>query len=87
MKNVIYYTDDWDAFTKILPKDRHIIGKKHTVTIERDNSNTRHNLARFNRKTKIVSKSQDMVDISLWRHLQEPLVFDKFRNIFFKFYV
>ena len=54
----------------------------HTVTIGRDNSNTRHNLGRFNRRTKIVSKSQNMVDISLWRHLQEPLVFDKFRNIF-----
>jgi insertion element IS1 protein InsB len=61
----MFYTDDWDAFAKVLPKERHIIGKTGTVAIERDNSNTRHNLSRFTRKTKVVSKSKIMVDLTI----------------------
>jgi insertion element IS1 protein InsB len=56
-----------------LPTGRHIIGKAHTVAIERNNSNTRHYLGRFTRKTKIVSRSEAMVNITLklWWHLAE----------------
>jgi insertion element IS1 protein InsB len=61
----VFYTDDWDAFAKVLPPERHIIGKEHTVGIERDNSNTRHHLGRFTRKTKVVSKKEFMVDLTL----------------------
>ena len=60
-----FYTDSWDAFAAVLPPERHIIGKTHTVMIERDNSNTRHHLARFTRRTKVVSKLIHMVDITL----------------------
>jgi insertion element IS1 protein InsB len=60
-----FYTDDWDAFSKILPPERHIIGKAHTVTIERDNSNTRHHLGRMTRRTKVVSKKEAMIDASI----------------------
>ncbi|NBX77617.1 MAG: IS1 family transposase [Proteobacteria bacterium] len=69
----IFYTDNWDAFAKVLPKNRHVIGKKHTVSIERNNSNTRYYLGRFNRKTKIVSKSEYMVNLSLklWWYICE----------------
>ncbi|WP_411728093.1 IS1 family transposase [Methyloglobulus sp.] len=42
LKECIFYTDDWDAFAKVLPKARHAIGEAHTVAIERDDSNTRH---------------------------------------------
>ena len=42
LKHAVFYTDDWEAFATILPKKRHVIGKTHTVSIERDNSNTRH---------------------------------------------
>ena len=31
-----FFTDNGDAFSNVLPKDRHVIGKKHTVFIERD---------------------------------------------------
>ena len=60
-----YFTDDWDAFAKILPKDRHVIGKSGTVAIEQDNSNTRHHIGRMTRKTKVVSKTVEMVDMTL----------------------
>jgi insertion element IS1 protein InsB len=47
LKICTFYTDNWDDFAKVLPQDRHIIGKTHTVDIERDNSNTRHHHGRF----------------------------------------
>ena len=65
LKDCTFYTDDWDAFAKVLPPERHIIGKAHTVAIERDNSNTRHHLGRFTSRTKVVSKKDFMVDLTL----------------------
>ena len=83
LKNCIFYTDNWDAFAKVLPKKRHIIGKTGTVSIERDNSNTRHHLGRFTRDTKVVSKTAEMVDISLklWYHLTIEKVFKSFQRV------
>ncbi|MBZ5731035.1 IS1 family transposase [Francisella tularensis] len=57
LTNYNFYTDDWAAFVEVLPKKRHIIGKSGTVAIEKDNSNTRHNLARMTRRTKVISRS------------------------------
>ena len=65
LKNCIFYTDNWDAFSEVLPQERHIIGKAHTTCIERDNSNTRHHLGRFTRRTKVVSRAAHMVDLTL----------------------
>ena len=44
-------------FSKVLPKDRHIIGKQHTVAIEQYNINIRNDLAKFTRRTKIVFRA------------------------------
>jgi insertion element IS1 protein InsB len=84
----IFYTDDWDAFAKVLPKARHVIGKAHTVTIERDNSNTRHHLARMTRRTKVVPHCEDMLDASLklWVCLTQPEVFRGYQEIALSIY-
>jgi insertion element IS1 protein InsB len=68
LTDCVFYTDDWDAFAKHLPPERHIIGKAGTITIEQDNSNTRHHLARMTRRTKVVSKKPRMIydSIKLW---------------------
>ena len=52
-------------------------GKDLTFPIEQDNSNVRHCLARFRRRTKVVSKCRIMVDLSLrlLHHLQRPAAF------------
>lgn len=83
LKDCIFYTDNWDAFSAVLPAERHVIGKAHTYIIEGNNSNTRHHLGRFTRRTKIVSKSEDMVDltIKLWVALSTPFWFEHFQNI------
>ena len=77
LKNCVFYTDDWAAFAKVLPKKRHVIGKPPTVAIEQDNSNTRHHLGRFTRQTKVVSKRNKMVNTSLklWQALTTPEIF------------
>jgi IS1 family transposase len=77
LEECIFYTDDWDAFAKVLPKARHVIGKAHTVAIERGNSNTRHHLGRMTRRTKVVSHCEDMFNatIKLWFYLTQPRVF------------
>ena len=83
LKNCKFYTDDWKVFKKVLPKNRHIVGKQHTYSIEQDNSNTRHHLGRFTRRTKIVSQKIEMVDLSLrlWCALTEPSVFAHYQAI------
>ena len=84
----MFYTDDWDAFAKSnlfdnLPPERHVIGKSGTVAVEQDNSNTRHHLGRFTRRTKVVSKSAFMVDLTIrmWCALTNPDIFKRWRDI------
>ena len=89
LKDCVFYTDDWDAFAKVLPPERHIIGKAHTVTIERDNSNTRHHLGRMTRRTKVVSKKVAMVDasIKLWLALTTPDIFHAYQYTFLSIFI
>ena len=71
IKDCTFYTDNWSVFADVLPPERHVVGKTHTAAIERDNSNTRHHLGRFTRRSKIVSKKIAMVDLTLklWQML------------------
>ena len=84
LNKCVFYTDHWDAFSKVLPAGRHIIGKEHTIGTEQDNSNTRHCLARMTRRTKFVSKSEYMVNASIKLRLAmtEPETFERFQMQF-----
>lgn len=81
LTNCIFYTDHWSAFAEVLPPERHIIGKAHTITIEQNNSNTRHHLGRFTRRTKVVSKKNEMVDLTLrlWQYIAEGPLFGNYQ--------
>jgi len=70
-----FVTDDWDGYHRLIPEAQLFTGKDLTVPIEQDNSNIRHFLARFRRRTKVVSKSMEMVDLSLrlYHHLHDNL--------------
>ena len=51
LKNIpidLYYTDDWGAYSRNLPENRHCIGKDRTWKIERKNLNFRTHLKRLN---------------------------------------
>ena len=70
-----FVTDDWDGYHRLIPEDQLFTGKDLTVPIEQDNSNIRHFLARFRRRTKVVSKVVEMVDLSLriYHHFHDNL--------------
>jgi insertion element IS1 protein InsB len=89
LENCIFYTDGWDAFAKVLPSDHHVIGKAHTTTIEQDNSNTRHHLGRMTRRTKIVSKKQEMIhaSIKLWCALTDLSIFKGYQATFLSIFM
>lgn len=83
MTDCRFFTDDGDAFATVLPAKQHQIGKAHPIAIEQDNSNTRHYLGRFTRRTRIVSKQDRMVDLSLrlWYALSQPQIFAQYQKI------
>ena len=51
-----YCTDYWKAFGQVLPKEKHIIGKKYTKKIEGINTWFRTRLRRLTRRTVCFSK-------------------------------
>ena len=59
------YTDFYSAYDAFIPSTLHRKGKAGTFTVESKNSQIRHYLARFHRKTKCYSKSISMVIASL----------------------
>jgi len=46
--------------------------------IERENSNTRHRIGRFMRRTKVVSKKDKIVDLTmkLWSYFEKQFNFE-----------
>ena len=77
-------TDDWEGYHRVIPENQLFTGKDLTFSIEADNANIRHYLARFRRKTKVVSKKQDMVDLSLrlHHHYHKPENFATLATVF-----
>ena len=71
--------NDRNRYHRLIPEKQLFTGKDLTVghvfkvKIGRDNSNIRRFLARFRRKTKVVSKSEKMVDLSLrlYHHIHD----------------
>ena len=61
----LYCTDDWAAYAELIPQGRLYVGKDQTHGIERDHSRQRHWLARFRRRTCVVSRAERMVEASI----------------------
>ena len=61
----LYCTDAYAVYEGLLPLGQHYSGKDETHGIERDNARQRHWLARFRRRSIVVSKAKRMVDVSL----------------------
>jgi insertion element IS1 protein InsB len=60
-----FATDHWRSYEELIPPEQHLQTKAETFTVEGYNSRIRHYLARFKRKTKCYSKSEEMIDRSL----------------------
>ena len=61
----LYCADGWEAYAELIPRGRLFVGKEETHGIERDHSRQRHWLARFRRRSCVVSKVERMVDASI----------------------
>lgn len=58
----LFCTDDWGAYDRLLPEDKHLITKQFTQSIERQNLNFRTRIKRLQRKTICFSKSVEIHD-------------------------
>ena len=61
----LYCSDDWAAYAELIPPGRLFVGKEETHGIERDHARQRHWLARFRRRTCVVSRAVRMVNASI----------------------
>src|SRR4051812_44102602 len=61
----LYCADDYAVYEGLLPVGRLYAGKDETHGIERDHARQRHWLARFRRRSIVVSKAKRMVDASI----------------------
>ena len=61
----LYCADDWAAYAAAIPQGRLYVGKEETHGIERDHARQRHWLARFRRRTCVVSRAVRLVAASI----------------------
>src|SRR3954470_2033154 len=61
----LYCADGWAAYAELIPQGRLFVGEEETHGIERDHSRQRHWLARFRRRTCVVSQAVRMVEASI----------------------
>ena len=57
-----YFTDDGASYSKLLPAEKHVIGKQHTQNIENKNLFLRTRIKRLARKTICFSKIEKLHD-------------------------
>ena len=71
-----------------MPEERHFYGKDLTFPIEATNSDIRYRLARFHRRSKVTSRSIEMVEFSLllFHHLHVLGPLDTPLNPFLSFF-
>jgi insertion element IS1 protein InsB len=61
----VYCTDKWGTYVSVIPQNKLVQSKTTTHDIERNHCRQRHWFGRFKRKSIIVSKSKEMVDLTM----------------------
>ena len=61
----MYGTDKWTTYAASIPPDKLVQRKATTHNIERNHCRQRHWFGRFKRKSIVVSKSKEMVDLTM----------------------
>ena len=61
----LFCADGWEAYAELIPLGQLYVGKEETHGIERDHARQRHWLARFRRRSIVVSKAKRMVEASI----------------------
>jgi len=61
----VFFSDNWSAYSDLIPSELLVQSKSQTHLIESNNMPQRHWFARFRRKTCVVSRSIEMVDLTV----------------------
>lgn len=61
----VYYTDNWKVYLSVIRRDQLVQTKAETHRIERNNCRMHHWFGRFKRKSIIISKSVEMVNLTV----------------------
>lgn len=61
----LFCADEYSVYTETVPEEYLLQSKSQTVFIERNNGRQRHWFARFRRKSIAVSKTLEMVDLTM----------------------
>ena len=60
----VYFTDRYQGYAELIPPGQLVQTKAETHGVERNNAGQRHWFARFRRRTCVVSRSVEMVDLT-----------------------
>ena len=60
----MYFTDRYDGYAELIPPEQLVQTKAETHGVERNNGQQRHWFARFRRRTCVVSRSVEMIDLT-----------------------
>ena len=60
-----YCTDHWPVYAAVFPSERLVISKAHTDGIERNHCRQRPWFGRFKRRSMIISRAKEMVDLTM----------------------
>jgi insertion element IS1 protein InsB len=61
----VYCTDPWATYASVIPQDTRVQSQAMTHAIERHHGRQCHGFGRFKRKSIMVSKSKEMVDLTM----------------------
>ena len=62
----LFCTDGYDVYNRVIEEEKLFQSKTQTYYIEQNNCIQRHWFARFRRKSIVVSKSSEMVDLTMF---------------------
>lgn len=68
----LFCTDNWGVYPEVIVADKLYQSKSQTVYLEQNNGRQRHWFARFRRKSIVVSKTLEMVDLT-WHFLPDSM--------------
>lgn len=60
----LYCADNWAVYPEVIAEEKLFQGKSQTYYLEQNNGRQRHWFARFRRKSIVVSKTLEMVDLT-----------------------
>ena len=61
----LFCADEYSVYEESIPEEELFQSKSQTVHLEQNNGRQRHWFARFRRKSIVVSKSLEMVDLTM----------------------